>query len=87
MIWTDKDAELHAAYMASEPGQKLQRKLHSMRMSPICDSQEHQASYRLGSIAGYEQAEANLISLSVVKPTPKQEPQPNYGVKDKATPA
>lgn len=87
MIWTDKDSDNHAAYLASETGQKLVKKLHTLRMGPTCDAQEFQASYRLGAIAGYEQAETNLISLSVVKPTPKPEPQADYGVKDKATPA
>lgn len=57
--------------------------LHDARMLPTCDGAEHQAVYRLGAIAGYEQAEKNLIILSIPSKVLASGPAQDYGVKEK----
>ena len=87
MIWTDKDAEILKSFLDGTTGQKFIKKLELMGPAPICEPLPHQNSYRLGGVADRRQCICDVISLSVVKPPPKVEPQADYGVKDKATPA
>lgn len=88
MSWTDKNSQILKAFLSCETGQEFIKVLHAKRPAPICDSVEHQAAYRLGGIGGYEACEANIISLSIIKPPPQPEVQATYGVSDpKATTA
>lgn len=60
------------------------QQLHDMRMLPTCDNIEHQAVYRLGAIAGYEQAEKNLVLFGAPPHLVEAGPKEDYGVKVEA---
>ena len=69
--------------LATELGQDLMVTLHNLRMKPTCDGAEHQAAYRLGAIAGYEQCEQNILGLSIAPKTLSPNPGQTYGVPDR----
>lgn len=72
-----------AEVLKSDMGRAALETLHDARMLPTCDGAEHQAVYRLGGIAGYEQGEKNLISMASAARVPTQGPEQNYGVHEK----
>ncbi len=70
------------AFLATPCGQATIQECRKLRPSPYCESVAHQPVYRLGSIAGYEQYEANLITLSTVIPEGQPAPEITYGIKE-----
>lgn len=57
--------------------------LRDCRPKPICEGVEHQTVYRLGAIAGYEQAQENLKIFASPLKAPINGPEQNYGVHKK----
>lgn len=71
-------------FIRSDLGRAVLESLHDARMLPTCDGAEHQAVYRLGAIAGYEQAEKNLLIFAASSRPPIVGPSQDYGVKEKS---
>lgn len=79
VIWTPAHAEWWKSIIETENGQRLLEALRAKRPSPLCPSVEHQSAYVLGAVGGHEQAQTDLVNLSLVKP-PVLQPEANYGV-------
>jgi len=70
-------------FIRSDVGQALLQCLHDHRMLPTCDAEPHQAVYRLGAIAGYEQCEKFILMFASSPSAPVSGPVQDYGVKEK----
>jgi len=70
-------------FVRSPLGLAMLQTLHDQRMLPTCDGAEHQAVYRLGAIAGYEQAEKNILLFATQSKLTHASVSQDYGVKEK----